>query len=507
MWKIAIIDDDRSVLHGMKQAIPWRELDAEWAGEALNGEDGLALIRRTGPDIVLTDIYMPFMNGLDLIEALRREKFRGKVIILSGYSDFEYARHALRLQVNDYHSKPVTVQKIREVLQNAIAQLREEGAYEPYLAREWIKSVVTGTSDPQLLNDQAMSGLTLKWSRQRHRVLLLKLTNRRAAPGEFSPLADEVLLRARQRLQALLDERGLDADLVELHRHQWVLFLHLDPGAPDDTGVRLADDLAALVSTDEAGCRVGVGSVKERWEDGELSTEEAFLALAPDAAEGRGGTARRFVRPMQFYQQLVDAIRHLHEQQANESIKAFLEPSAAGGEGMDSHLRQLCLEIWGILAYSLFDVGVQLDTIFPDLDLEAEVNALSTAEQVETWLSGKVHAICADRQWSENVRHKKAVDFMLQYIEEHYAENLTLNELVNRVYISRNYLSQIFRKATGESFNQYLTKFRMNKARQMILEGDFLIYEIAEKVGFKNSPYFSTLFKKHVGFKPSEIMK
>ena len=81
MWKIAIIDDERQVLQGMKRAIPWEELGAEWAGEALNGEDGLAMIRSTSPDIVITDIYMPVMSGLEMMEQLRNEGFKGKIII------------------------------------------------------------------------------------------------------------------------------------------------------------------------------------------------------------------------------------------------------------------------------------------------------------------------------------------------------------------------------------------------------------------------------------------
>ena len=99
MWKIAIIDDERQVLNGMKRAIPWDELGAEWAGEAMNGEDGLEVIRRTLPDIVITDLYMPVMSGLYMMEQLRKEGFKGKIIILSGYSDFEHARQALRFKL------------------------------------------------------------------------------------------------------------------------------------------------------------------------------------------------------------------------------------------------------------------------------------------------------------------------------------------------------------------------------------------------------------------------
>lgn len=277
MWKIAIVDDDYNVLAGLKNAIPWAELDAEWVGEAADGEQGLQLLRACQPDIVITDIYMPVLNGLDMVERLANEEYSGKIIILSGYSEFEYARQALRLGISDYLSKPVTVHTIRSVLQRTIAELEEElmqkhrhenlldklRVYEPFIEREWIKSVAVGT---------------------------------------------------------------------------------------------------------------------------------ARTATLP------------------------------------------------GGGG-------------------------------------------------------------------ENIKHRQAVDFIIQYIHDHYAEPITITELADRLYISRNYLSHLFKLAAGESFNSYLTRVRMEKAKKLILEGKHLIYEVAEQVGYKNVPYFSTLFKKYNGYNPTELLK
>lgn len=159
MWKIAIIDDERQVLKGMKRAIPWDELGAEWAGEAMNGEDGLEVIRRTLPDIVITDLYMPVMSGLDMMEQLRTEGFQGKIIILSGYSDFEHARQALRFHVTDYVSKPISLPTLKSILSNVVQELEEEEEkrirqweiefkmtmYEPFVELEWVRSAAVGT--------------------------------------------------------------------------------------------------------------------------------------------------------------------------------------------------------------------------------------------------------------------------------------------------------------------------------------------------------------------------
>lgn len=105
MWKVVVVDDDRHVLQSMKKNFPWNEIGIEWVGEAADGEEGLEIIGQLNPDIVITDIYMPVMNGLNMIEKLRNDHFQGAILILSGYADFQYAVQALRLKVDDYISK------------------------------------------------------------------------------------------------------------------------------------------------------------------------------------------------------------------------------------------------------------------------------------------------------------------------------------------------------------------------------------------------------------------
>ena len=126
MWSVVIVDDDEKVLRGMKKVIPWEELNCQWIGEARNGKEGLELIEKKQPDIIITDIYMPIMNGLEMIEGLKGAGSESKVIILSGYSDFEYARQALRLSIDDYLSKPASVDTIRRALQGIIGKLEAE---------------------------------------------------------------------------------------------------------------------------------------------------------------------------------------------------------------------------------------------------------------------------------------------------------------------------------------------------------------------------------------------
>jgi two-component system response regulator YesN len=386
MWKTVIIDDERRVLNGMRNSIPWKELGAEWIGEGMDGKQGLELIRKTQPDIVLTDIYMPVMSGLDMIAQLRLENYQGKIIIISGYSDFQYARQALRLKVDDYLSKPVTIQTMKEVLQRVILHMEEES-----------KQHLENSTEKALY------------------AIALKQLNSSSDSNLFE--YDEVI----------------------------------------KTGKSTADE-------------------------------------------------RKLVGHIKFCQQIVEALQHQQINQVNDRITDYSNQLRETSFS-SSDLFLLGTEIWGILSYSLYEVGIFLDEMFPDMDLHQELGKIKSPVQLMEWLTVKVAAICDNRQWNDNLKHKQAVDFTIQYIYEHYADNITLFDISNKLYISRYYLGQIFRKATGETFNQYLTKVRMTKAKAMILEGKLLVYEIADKVGISNVAYFSTLFKKHTGLNHTELLK
>jgi two-component system response regulator YesN len=268
---------------------------------------------------------------------------------------------------------------------------------------------------------------------------------------------------------------------------------------------------------------VGAGSLKRTWQEIADSAEEAFFSIAANYAPQSNDSymveysevanspmtqadTRKSVGHIKFCHQLLEGLQHSQLDQVRTTIDAYrakLDEMAL----TPADIAMLGTEIWAILTYSLYDVGIFLDEMFPELDLKQQLSPIATSGQLMDWLLRKAELICSNPQWDENLKHKQAVDFMIQYIHEHYAENITIQLLSNELYISRYYLGQIFKKATGDSFNHYLTKVRIAKARAMILEGKLLIYEIAEKVGFKNVPYFSTLFKKHTGLNPTDLLK
>ncbi|QAY65391.1 response regulator transcription factor [Paenibacillus protaetiae] len=538
MWKIAIIDDDRQVLQGMKNAIPWEELHAEWAGEALNGQDGLEMIRAEKPDIVITDIYMPVMNGLDMIEQLRSDCFEGRIIILSGYSDFEYARQALRLNVSDYLSKPISLPTLKEVLGQTINGLMEDEERKlrqdeweerikrlaPIMEKEWIKGAISGTLGELYKQDEDVAVPYRYWTSTQHAVIGIDIV-RNERVGSVS-LSDLNLFRFAVRNIACEVAAGFFAhfEYTELHGTHSALLVHpdqhTDVKAAEVQLLQLGKQIKdAVESYLKLKLKIGIGGIKSCWKEIPDSTEEAFRAidwkshpLEPGAdIYGIGNTAEKkqtqLIRPVKFYQELGAAIKAGQETLACQLADDFAGQLSGPDEPDSEYLQLLAREISAIMAYSMYEVGTVLDEICPSEVHDQEWASIATVQQLTSWLKDKITSICSSRQWKGNGKHRQAVDFMIQYIHDHYPKDITLADLADKVFISRNYLSHIFKSITGDSFNTYLTRVRMEKAKELLMERKMLVYEVAEKVGYQNVPYFSTLFKKYSGMNPTDLVK
>ncbi|MDR6554803.1 response regulator transcription factor [Paenibacillus qinlingensis] len=535
MWRVLIIDDDFQVLEGMKKSIPWERLEAEWVGEAMDGQEGLLKVKETSPDIIITDIYMPVMNGLEMIEQLKQVGFSGEIIILSGYSDFQYARQALRLQVSDYLSRPVTMDELGGVLERVIreletkelAKLEQEETrrrlmmYEPFVQKEWLKSVVTGTLG-RAMAEESMEPIDEKvWLRQKHLVMGIELMGTDRLSN--LTLTDWSLFRfaLANIICEVLEQEWPQSEFIELHSHHAAIVYHI-PSAQSNAEARanirhIGEHLTACMQTYlKLSIRIGIGSVQSDWRQLPNSTEEAFLDLLQQTLKEDHGTRLSIpdaeepavtIRPIKFYQELAEAIVYAKKEETLAIVDAYLAQLRQMSPVSPAYLQYLCSELWTILAYSLYSTGVVLDDLFPGLPASQEIAKISTIEELRNWLENKISGIASQRGWSEHSKHKEAIDFMIQYAHQHYAEDIALEDLSKQLYLTRNYLNRIFKKATGETFTNYLIRVRLEKAKVLLAEGKHMIYEIAEMVGYKNVAYFSSIFKKHYGMNPSELGK
>jgi two-component system response regulator YesN len=208
---------------------------------------------------------------------------------------------------------------------------------------------------------------------------------------------------------------------------------------------------------------------------------------------------------MESYQAIVDAVIMGQEDLVEERIKELTRTLHKDSIPSIQVLREFAIDISGILALALHDHGLQIEDIHSGFNMYKELEHLYSIQDFTAWLRSLMLPVCEVMSRRGSQKHRKTIDFIIRYVQEHYSDDITLDVLAEKVYLTRNYLSQIFKQETGENYNTYLTRVRMEKAKELMLSGNYKIFEISQMVGYKNNAYFSQLFKKHTGLNPSEF--
>lgn len=464
MWKVVIIDDDFQVVRGLRKAIPWDELEAEFAGEAIDGEAGLKLIEEVNPDIVLTDIYMPVMNGIEMIEQLKQRDFTGRFVILSGYNDFEYARTALRLGVDDYLTKPVTLEQIRSVLAETIEKLEET-----YLQRMEHTRTQTGKLGAAPRKEECLSAVLNGWNSEN---VLSSYPSADIWDKEHTMMVIEVLWNERIRSISLADwnlfkfavsniitevsgEKWPDAIFVWLFGNHAALLLPSGAGSPTTEIQEAADQLGSLMISSMhtflgLEIRYALGKVGHSFMESKASADEAMQKLFDSQAiimdsetpGGQGTLAAESKAADKFslndyYQAIIRALQEGQDSEVMSLIRLFLDHRQPEEERNPLVYRVLAAELWALLHNAMLIAGLPTGKSEEEALALRELSEMTERARIEEWLETQIRVLRKGQAPAIHEKHRKAVQFMIEYIHEHYAEDITLEQMASQLYISR----------------------------------------------------------------------
>lgn len=532
MYKIFLVEDEAVIRNGIKNSINWEKQGLEFAGEAGDGELAYPLIKKTQPDILITDIRMPFMDGLELARLVRKDMPRIRIIILSGYNDFDYAKTAIGLGVTDYLLKPVSAAQLLEAISRVTDQLEKEREQEEVLLmyrremeenlaleqNKLFQSMVNGECPVQSLLDMAekaqvdLSGL---W----HNFLLLKSQSVHHRDTEYSASVVE----AQKRLKEIAERAG--CSLFDRNPEGKVLLL----GADNE------EELKAL----EEEMRGQIESMYTAFPQiryfGGFGMRVNRLSNLPESYEqaSRAFAHRFFVNESMI---LTEAESHVHpvyeEQRAEEFDLSNVDPKMFDRGKLRDFLRTGDLDETGYFVEELFEElrtsalksvlfrqYITMDSYFCVSDFldsmeldrtgiekpDVSGGAFSDENSAVSYITRIIKEAISRRDRSAGSRYRDVIREAMRYIEEHYAdEDLSLNSLASHVNLSPNHLSMVFSQETGETFIRCLTDFRMNKARELLRCTSKKSSEISQDVGYRDPHYFSYLFKKTQGMTPTQ---
>ncbi|MFD0672959.1 helix-turn-helix domain-containing protein [Cohnella sp. GCM10027633] len=527
MYKVILIDDEDEVREGIKEKTPWAECGFELVGDFENGRDAWEALDALKPDAVITDICMPFMDGLELAQRIFDHYRALKVVIVTGFEDFEYAKRAIRLKVSDYLLKPLNAQEFTDFLMKMKRELDEEQANKadlsrlrsqlhqslPLLKERFLDKLAYG----QLPQDELIEGIAgyrLTFGGPSHLAMVADVDE---ATGDIAKHTDAELELLRFGVYNIVQE------IVE-KEHGGIVFRTRE------------HKVAALLSGDEARLRLHsqtiASYIRESVEKylkltvcvgiglpcasaGELprSFREALSAL--DYRFMLGANRTLSIQDMEFgsrgdagfdggwEKEVVSAMRTGNPASVTSALRVGFDELRRSGSSVDQGygaVHKLLAAIMGWLA----ETGLEDERSLTD-DAFAQAQAMKTLDSIQRWLEDRCGRILSDLQAKRSTVVQSQMREAELYIGSQYMnEELSLGDVCGHLYMSISYFSTLFKQHTGATFIEYLTRVRMDKAKELLVVTSHKTYEIAAHVGYGDPHYFSVIFKRHTGKTPKE---
>lgn len=518
-YKVFFVEDEIAIREGIRDNVDWSAHGFEFSGEASDGELALPLLQTIKPDVLITDIRMPFMDGLQLSQIVRDRLPSTKIIILSGHDEFAYAQKAIKLGVFEYLLKPVSVQDLHAVLGKAADALEQEQRerqalqtlqdqveeHRAALRERFLLKLVTGAAAPLEAIERSQA-LGLDLVAGCYLVVLLRIESRDPS--------DRMNLEAQQRIHQQV------AALVE--NHPDVHLLRKDPGdlvlllkglAPEHLTAE-RDHLLEQIRQQVAGfqCELVAGSGTPQLRIAEIchsyldavdnlrasagdrgaypddgSDKDDLLGVDRSAVEDflRTGTADDFGA---FY----------------EAFSRPLGPTALASPVVKSYVFTDMV----LAAAKLVDeLGGDVDQVIPELGSIGKVLAtINTADQLRERVRAVLGSALAFRDNRVGRHYDDVIRQAQAYIDSRFSDPaLALNDVAIRVNLSACHFSAVFSQETGRTFKEYLTEIRIKKAKELLRTTALKAFEIGYQVGYNDPHYFSHVFHKNTGLTPMEF--
>lgn len=513
MMRVFIADDEDIIRDGIRGCIEKESDRFLFAGEAPDGEMALPMIVEMKPDILITDIRMPFLDGLELARVVRRAMPWVRVIFLSGHDEFEYAQQAVSLHADAYLLKPIDSTQLIATLEQVAARIEQEQQQylsaaqrgrseqeEDALREHFFNQLLSGgISTAQAIEHGARFGAAL--TARQYLVCMMRLPKDRDTRMQVRALAshtfdgqDDVFCFFRGSTRLMLLLLGENKEAVREHAYEVCQNLrheiHKVLGPDTLTAIGLpVSRLSALPDSYQAAQKTMLQAAACA-ESGVFGSTDFAAAPKAEFDFSQGGS-------------LADKLRHAAPEDVPQIVDTYFGDTAA--QDMQSVLYRYYLLMDLLVTASRLAAEVQPGSIAPPDDPQAVLSRASTLEGTKAYAAEVLTQLTRLCYRHKNVRYSAEIGRAKAFIRANYADSgLSLHMVAAEVGFSPNHFSTVFSQETGQTFVEYLTEVRLEAAKELLAGSDARMSDIAFDVGYQEPHYFSYLFKKHVGMSPRE---
>jgi two-component system response regulator YesN len=503
-YQVFFVEDEIVTREGIRNNVDWQAHGFDLCGEAPDGEMALPLLQAAPPDVLITDIKMPFMDGLQLCKIVRERMPATKIVILSGHDEFEYAQTAIKLGVTEYLLKPVTVQNLHQVLQRLAAQLDREHREQEALRRLrdqveesraalterlWFKLLVGAISLPEAIEQSELLGLDL--IARCYLVVVIRIVDQaecqRAHDLVFDivgrdpdvwllrkDLEELVLIVKGNSSEYLLEARDMRLEQIQRRAEQERYQLVIGRGAPRERITEIGHSfLEALSNLDD----------RHQAHD---SVSADLLKVDKSALE--------------------DYLKCGVQAEVDDFFDSFILP--LGPACQSSIVRNyIYLDILFTTARVVSGWGAEPAQLLPEInELDSLLPSIRTVDDIRLHAQPILNRALAFRDAQVNTLHIGVVQQAREYIDQHFTDSdISLHAVSSLVGHSPSHFCTVFGEATGRTFKAYLTELRIRRARELLRTTNLRAAEVSEKVGYNDAHYFSVVFRKSTGLSPREF--
>ncbi|WDF51631.1 helix-turn-helix domain-containing protein [Paenibacillus sp. KACC 21273] len=531
MYKVMLVDDEMIIREGLKTRIDWQAYGFELAGDYANGLEAQTAIVADPPDLIISDICMPFVDGLELAEFVHHHYPDIKMIILTGFDEFEYARRAIRLKVSDFILKPVTAKEIRELLKQIklemddqrqlhhnIDQLHTQWSQSLPLLKErfWEKVLTSGVSHTEW--EQHRLQFALPSLSSAYQLVVIEPDNDTITDSSTQtiPPVQALVDSLSSIIQTILPAEWEYTSIVYQSRYVYLFSCpsvdHSSTPAIFEQITQTINQLYQLSSQQiDTSFTIGLATGCTDITDMPQQYEQAMQALEYRFLFGTG-TLLSFANLQQQSSSPIPDIdweKEIVTHLSNNDLEEAQRLSAQMAQQMITRrtsptecilqFRQIALRIQDWLQQ--LGLGSILSTF---VNQPQWLTAPTLQQILQEWFAVLDH-VSAHLNKQIQINSQQHIQKAIYYIEQHYAEaHLSLQDICSHVLMSTSSFSQAFKQYTEVTYVEYLTRIRIDKAKQLLRLTEYKFYQIAEKVGYTDPNYFSSSFKKHTGITPKQ---
>lgn len=511
MYKILIVDDEKMIRMGMKNAIDWMKIGIDEVFTAASGNEALEILKKEEPQIMVTDIQMTEMTGLELIKAAREVVPELRVIVLIGFDNFEYARQSLRLQVQDFFLKPIDEDDLSDAIEKQLKEIKKLEDDEKEQARLWRSQ----GSVAQMRLEQCMRNLVHEKNNKEMQLYILqkdfrfdikqKMSLILLEQGMYAESRDDGKFRAmsvKNVCMSMIDSRNMGITFTDEDGTIAIVCFEKDDG---DSVLEKTEELSDVLK-DEFECKpkITVGSTVQGFENLVISYNDARYLLEhereniQDIIQTMGAQNKK-----KMFWDIYSELRNIMISNIGNTalvMKAFNTFSKATESYNLSPtiVRRCCFEIASSLSFAYMEDSGEMS----DGKLDALSKSLASVGREEACEITRMFIDQIPGNEEENVHY--IISNAKHYIDEHLAEDISVSSIATNLYITPNYFSRLFKRITGEGCNEYIVRKRIEKARSLLETTSIKTGKIAMMVGYRDTNYFSLAFKKHTGKSPTK---